>query len=64
MADRSYLNWPFFEARHRDLAASLRAWLNDSPFPHHVNEDKVDAACAEFLVNLVEGGFVYLPVRQ
>ncbi|MGQ0533626.1 MAG: acyl-CoA dehydrogenase family protein [Caulobacteraceae bacterium] len=58
MADRSYLNWPFFEARHRDLAASLNAWLDESPFPHHVSEDKVDAACAEFLAELAEGGIL------
>jgi acyl-CoA dehydrogenase len=64
MADRSYLNWPFFEARHRDLAASLNAWLNETPFPHHVNEDKVDAACAEFLAEMVEGGFVKHAVRR
>jgi acyl-CoA dehydrogenase len=64
MADRSYLNWPFFEARHRDLAASLDTWLAESPFPHHINEDKVDAACAEFLAELVEGGFVKHAVRR
>jgi acyl-CoA dehydrogenase len=64
MADKSYLNWPFFEARHRDLAASLNAWLDETPFPHHVTEDKVDAACAEFLAELVEGGFVKHAVRR
>jgi acyl-CoA dehydrogenase len=64
MADKSYLTWPFFEARHRDLAASLNAWLKETPFPHHVNEDKVDAACAEFLAGMVEGGFVKHAVRR
>ncbi len=64
MADKSYLNWPFFEARHRDLAASLNAWLDETPFPHHINEDKVDAACAEFLAEMVEGGFVKHAVRR
>jgi acyl-CoA dehydrogenase len=64
MADKSYLNWPFFEPRHRDLAASLNAWLDETPFPHHINEDKVDAACAEFLAELVEGGFVKHAVRR
>jgi len=57
MADRSYLNWPFFDARHRELAASLNAWLGATWFSHHVNEDKVDTACAEFLAELVKGGF-------
>jgi acyl-CoA dehydrogenase len=64
MADKSYLNWPFFDARHRELAASLNAWLNETAFPHHVNEDKVDAACAEFLAEMVEGGFVKHAVRR
>jgi acyl-CoA dehydrogenase len=64
MADRSYLNWPFFDERHRGLAASLDAWLGQTPFPHHVNEDKVDAACAKFLAEMVEGGFVKYAVRQ
>jgi len=26
MADRSFLDWPFFEARHRDWAAEVEAW--------------------------------------
>lgn len=64
MADKSYLNWPFFEARHRDLAAALNTWLDETPFPHHINEEKVDAACAEFLAEMVEGGFVKHAVRR
>jgi len=64
MADVSYLSWPFFEERHRVLAAALDAWADESPFPHHINEDKVDAACAEFLGELVEGGFVKHAVRR
>lgn len=64
MADKSYLNWPFFEARHRELAASLSTWLDATPFPHHVSEDKVDAACAEFLARMVDGGFVKHAVRR
>lgn len=64
MADKSYLNWPFFEPRHRDLAVSLNAWLDATPFPHHVTEDQVDAACAEFLAAMVQGGFVKHAVRR
>ena len=26
MADRSFLDWPFFETRHRELAEALDAW--------------------------------------
>jgi acyl-CoA dehydrogenase len=28
MADRSFLDWPFFEPRHRALADALEAWAN------------------------------------
>jgi acyl-CoA dehydrogenase len=64
MADRSFLSWPFFEDRHRALAAALEAWANESAFPHHITEDKVDAACAEFLAELAEGGFTQYAVPQ
>ncbi|HRP12592.1 MAG TPA: acyl-CoA dehydrogenase family protein [Terricaulis sp.] len=64
MADRTYLSWPFFEPRHRELAAALDAWLDETPFPHHIGEGQVDAACAAFLAKLVEGGFVKHAVRR
>ena len=42
MADRSFLEWPFFEERHRALAASLEAWCaRELPVDH----GDVDAAC-------------------
>ena len=28
MADRSFLDWPFFEPRHRDFAAEVEAWAS------------------------------------
>jgi len=30
MADRSFLSWPFFESRHRELADNLRQWCADN----------------------------------
>lgn len=30
MADRSFLQWPFFEDRHRRLAGTLQAWAQDN----------------------------------
>ncbi len=33
MADRSYLEWPFFEPRHRELALALDAWAG-AHVPH------------------------------
>jgi acyl-CoA dehydrogenase len=46
MADRSYLQWPFFEERHRTFAAELDADAREFAFPHHVSEGDVDSACA------------------
>jgi acyl-CoA dehydrogenase len=46
MADRSYLQWPFFEERHRTFAAELDADAHKFAFPHHVSEGDVDSACA------------------
>jgi acyl-CoA dehydrogenase len=42
MADRSFLSWPFFEDRHRDLAARLEDWCAAN-LP--VDHSDVDAAC-------------------
>ena len=57
MADKSYLNWPFFEARHRDLAAELDAWASSENLPQHVEEADVDWACEEILNMLGSGGW-------
>ena len=55
MADRSFLDWPFFEARHRDLAAALDAWgAQNLPVDH----GDVDAACRSLVVMLGQGGWL------
>ena len=52
MADRSFLNWPFFEPRHRELAATLETWCGvHLPVDH----GDVDAACVS-LGNADDGG--------
>lgn len=49
MPDRSFLDWPFFEPRHREWAERLDAWCAENqPVDHH----DVDAACRE-LVNML-----------
>lgn len=55
MADRSFLAWPFFEDRHRELAASLDAWCG-----RHLPADHgdVDAACIALVRMLGEGGWL------
>jgi acyl-CoA dehydrogenase len=55
MADRTFLEWPFFEARHRDLAAALEAWCAAN-LP--VDHGDVDAACRALVVALGAGGWL------
>ncbi len=55
MADRSFLNWPFFEERHRDLAEGLDAWCADNL---HVDHSDTDAACRSLVAALGQGGWL------
>ena len=47
MADVSFLGWPFFEDRHRELAAALEAWLGEVVAGFADRVLPVDAAVAE-----------------
>ena len=55
MADRSFLEWPFFEARHRDLAARLEEWCA-STLP--VDHGDVDAACRGLVAAMGRNGWL------
>jgi acyl-CoA dehydrogenase len=55
MADRSFLDWPFFEPRHRELAAALDAWCAANLPVDHAD---VDAACIGLVRMLGEGGWL------
>lgn len=40
MADKSFLDWPFFEDCHRDLAGKLDLWCKDNiAFLEHKDVD-------------------------
>ncbi|MCC2098027.1 MAG: acyl-CoA dehydrogenase family protein [Hyphomicrobiales bacterium] len=56
MPDQTYLHWPFFEARHRELAANLDTWAKDnlSGIDHH----DVDTACRELVSRLGRDGWL------
>ncbi|MER8680891.1 acyl-CoA dehydrogenase family protein [Mesorhizobium sp. M1405] len=55
MPDRSFLSWPFFEDRHRELAERLDAWCaKNLPVAH----DDVDAACRELVAKLGKDGWL------
>ena len=53
--DRDFLDWPFFDPRHRELAAALEAWcLAHLPVDH----SDVDAACRGLVAALGQGGWL------
>lgn len=55
MADRSFLDWPFFEDKHRNLAAGLEAWCAANlPIDH----TDTDAACRQLAQMLGEAGWL------
>ncbi len=56
MADRSFLDWPFFEDRHRALAAALDAWAEEHL--HDIDHHNVDAACRRLVADLGRDGWL------
>jgi len=56
MADKSYLAWPFFEARHAQLEQSLDAWAAAHVALAHGHD--VDQACRRLVRQLGEGGWL------
>jgi len=56
MSDKSYLDWPFFDERHRALQGELEAWA-----AQHITQDHpadVDAACRALVRSLGQGGWL------
>jgi acyl-CoA dehydrogenase len=51
MRDRSYLDWPFFEARHRALAASLDDWAQRH-VPALIDHRDIDGSCRALVAAL------------
>lgn len=58
MSDRSYLGWPFFEDRHRELAEAVEGWA--AKHLGAVDHHNVDAACRGLVADLGEAGFLEL----
>jgi acyl-CoA dehydrogenase len=56
MADRSFLDWPFFDSSHRELAEKLEGWCETSLSDAH-GED-VDAECRALVRKLGDGGWL------
>lgn len=55
MSDQSFLHWPFFEDRHRALAAEVEAWAA-AHLP--VDHGDVDAACRGLVAALGAAGLL------
>jgi acyl-CoA dehydrogenase len=56
MADRSYLDWPFFDDGHRQLASGLDAWAAQNVAESHGND--VDGECRSLVQKLGAGGWL------
>jgi len=57
MSDTSYLQWPFLEERHRQLATRLEAWCQgelDTLVDHH----DIDGSCRRLVSKLAAGGWL------
>jgi alkylation response protein AidB-like acyl-CoA dehydrogenase len=62
MADRTFLDWPFFDDQHRQLAAALDGWAAREIAPlagaGHGGDAGLDAACRDLLARLAAGGWL------
>ena len=56
-SDKTYLDWPFFEDRHRELAESLELWARENLSDSH-NENNVDDACRTLVKSLGKAGWL------
>ncbi len=56
MSDTTYLDWPFFEPRHAELARALDAWATEN-IPHGHGPD-VDAECKALVKSLGQAGWL------
>ncbi|BFO55398.1 acyl-CoA dehydrogenase family protein [Acidovorax sacchari] len=62
MADVTYLDWPFFEPRHAQLARDLDAWAQAHLHADHGPD--VDAECRALVRALGEGGWLHHAVGE
>ena len=56
MSDTDHLDWPFFEARHRQLASELEAWAAVQIPQHHGTD--VDTECRALVRSLGAAGWL------
>lgn len=56
MADTTWLDWPFFDERHRSMAAGLEAWCVDALA--RIDHRDTDAACRRLVSELGQAGWL------
>ncbi len=66
MADRTFLDWPFFDPAHRTLAGDLEGWATDVlpalEVPHEGDDAALDAACRRVVRSLGDAKLLELSV--
>src|SRR4051794_15107232 len=62
MPDRSFLSWPFFETRHRELADELTRWCADNLEGRY--GENLDDECRTLVRELGAAGFLKLTVAD
>ena len=56
MADRTFLDWPFFNDEHRRLAGELEEWCRT--ILSDLSHEDVDETCRQLVARLGEGGWL------
>lgn len=62
MADRTFLAWPFFEERHRKLAAKVEEWCEE--WLEKVHPSDLDATCRALVAEMGRAGWLKLAVSD
>jgi len=62
MTDRTFLSWPFFEVRHREIADSIGRWCSDNLVDRYAED--LDSECRALVRELGAGGFLKLSVAD
>ena len=63
MADATFLDWPFFDARHRAIAGTLEAFATESLRPL-INHADADATCRRLVAALGRAGWLRAVVPE
>jgi acyl-CoA dehydrogenase len=58
LVDKTYLNWPFLEDKHRQLANDIDTWAQANIDGEAHGDIDVDAECSKIVRQLAEAGFL------